>query len=286
MLAPFCGLAESPRFAHQTWSWLDIQDKNFYTLPLSQANRNENPHALPLPDEIGCVLPSQQAGVYFGLGRQGVWKIECSGKPTVQILQAAPFDSSTHRYNDGRADAMGRIWVSTLVDARQPASAGLYCIEGGRASLKLPGLIVGNGLAFSPDNRWLYLSDTRHKCVWRFDFDLKTGALGERHLLKQYGKGTERPDGACCTTDGSYWVAVYEGHRIDRFAPDGTLAESIHIPLARPTMPAFGGPDLRTLLLTAAAPDADHANTTGFEKVSVIHCETHFSGLPEALATH
>ena len=36
-------------------------------------------------------------------------------------------------------------------------------------------IILANGLAWSPDNRTLYLADTRHPAVWAFDFDLDSG---------------------------------------------------------------------------------------------------------------
>ena len=96
---------------------------------------------------------------------------------------ASPFDATKHRFNDGRADPAGRIWISTLVDARTPATAALYCIESGVSHLEIPDLIVGNGLAFSPDQRWLYVanSDPAAAQWWRFavqaDGSLATGEL-------------------------------------------------------------------------------------------------------------
>jgi sugar lactone lactonase YvrE len=270
---PHCQLAESPRFAHGTWSWVDIQAKLFYTQTHGLLS------TLPLPDEIGCVLPTPTATHYIALGRLGMWSI-CG--TTIQHLLPPPFDSNTHRFNDGRADALGRIWVSTLVDARTPASAGLYCIEHGQAKLKVSGLIVGNGLAFSPDNQFMYLCDTRHRCVWRYEFDCQTGNLGERTVLKQYTEGTERPDGAACTTDGSYWVAIYEGYRLDRFSPEGELIEHIALPVARPTMPCFGKESGSVVRVCSAQDDSTHPNHPNFSKASVIACHTPWQGVAEA----
>ena len=59
-----------------------------------------------------------------------------------------------------------------------------------------------------------------------------------------------RPDGAAVDADGAYWVAMYEGQRLLRFAPDGALLAALALPVRCPTMPCFGGPDLKTLYIT------------------------------------
>lgn len=280
---PACSLAESPRYAHGGWMWVDINKRVLYRLNQSDVF-NAAPaslHTLNLPDQIGCILPTAQAETLVALGRRGAWLIK---NGTCSLKFAAPFDSSKHRFNDGRADPAGRIWISTLVDARSPATAALYCIESGRASLTIPDLIVGNGLAFSPKGNSVFLSDTRHKCIWRFEYDVHTGTLSNQQLIKQYSDGTARPDGACFSADGSYWVAILEGYRIDRFNEQGEFIESVDIPLAKPTMPCFGGENGNVLLVCSAQADDKFPNKPGFENTSLIACETSFTALPEAFA--
>jgi sugar lactone lactonase YvrE len=55
--------------------------------------------------------------------------------------------------------------------------------------------------------------------------------------------------------EGGYWVAMYEGGRLLRLAPDGSIAAEFEVPACCPTMPCFGGPDGRTLYLTSARKD-------------------------------
>ncbi|HEX4857099.1 MAG TPA: SMP-30/gluconolactonase/LRE family protein [Limnobacter sp.] len=280
---PFCSLPESPRYAHESWMWLDIESQLLYCLNSTNvfdAGLGKL-QQVSLPDEIACILPTAKAGRLVGLGRQGGWLIE-NGTATHYL--PAPFNSGLQRFNDGRADSEGRIWISTLVDARTPADAGLYCITSGRAELKVPELIVGNGLAFSPTGDCAFLSDTRHRCIWRFSYNSSTGELGDRTLVRHYTEGTARPDGACFSRDGSYWVAILEGYRLDRYSSAGDLIESIEIPLARPTMPCFGGADGKTLLVCGAKPAGEFQNKPGFESTSLIACETGFQGMPEAFA--
>jgi sugar lactone lactonase YvrE len=62
---------------------------------------------------------------------------------------------------------------------------------------------------------------------------------------------TGRPDGAAMDSDGCYWVAGNDGASLLRFAPDGKLDRELNLPVAKPSMPCFGGPELDTLLVTS-----------------------------------
>jgi sugar lactone lactonase YvrE len=46
---------------------------------------------------------------------------------------------------------------------------------------------------------------------------------------------------------------MYEGHRLAKFAPDGRCVAFIEAPVQCPTMPCFGGEDMRTLFITTSA---------------------------------
>jgi sugar lactone lactonase YvrE len=123
------------------------------------------------------------------------------------------------------------------------------------------GITVSNGLAFSPDGATLYWSDTKTHTVFVLDFDLAQGTLGPRRVFANFaprGAGQDladyggRPDGAAMDSKGCYWSALFEGQRLLRLAPDGRQLAEIRLPVRCPTMPCFGGPDLRTLYVTTA----------------------------------
>jgi sugar lactone lactonase YvrE len=52
--------------------------------------------------------------------------------------------------------------------------------------------------------------------------------------------------------EGAYWCAMFEGQRLLRLSPAGELLAEVPLPVRCPTMPCFGGPDLRTLFVTTA----------------------------------
>jgi sugar lactone lactonase YvrE len=61
-----------------------------------------------------------------------------------------------------------------------------------------------------------------------------------------------RPDGATVDAEGNYWVAMFEGQRLLRIAPSGQVLNEVAMPARCPTMPCFGGDDLKTLYVTTA----------------------------------
>lgn len=59
--------------------------------------------------------------------------------------------------------------------------------------------------------------------------------------------------------EGGLWVTHWDGWRISRLLPDGTIDGTIELPVARVTSCVFGGPSLETLFLTSASIGLDEA---------------------------
>lgn len=192
--------------------------------------------------------------------RDGLWHFN-PDTAHKRLLAPAPYDPAVERFNDGKCDPAGRFWVGTIYEPRQPALAALYCYDGHTLSRRADGVTVSNGLAWSPDGRTQYWSDTTSHTIFAMDVDPQTGALGERRVfanfaLKQAAQDLStyggRPDGAAVDSEGCYWVAMFEGQRLLRLSPKAELLQEIRLPVRCPTMPCFGGADLRTLYLTTA----------------------------------
>lgn len=159
-----------------------------------------------------------------------------------------------NRLNDGRVDARGRFWVGTMDNQLHRPNGALYRVDGdGSVHRMLDGVIVSNGIAFAPDQRTLYFTDTRRYQTWRFDFDVEAGAISNRRLFADYSGSRERPDGACVDVDGGLWTAFFAGGRVVRYRPDGVIDVVVPVPVSNPTCVCFGGADLRTLYITTAA---------------------------------
>lgn len=209
--------------------------------------------------DVGCCAPVSGGGILLAL-RSG-FRLFDPATGAQRLVAAAPYDPARERYNDGKCDAAGRMWCGTVCEPRKPLAA-LYCLERGSVSRKAGGSSVSNGLAWSPDSSTMYWSDTSAHTIYAFAFDVQMGAISNRRVFAQFalradGEPLEayagRPDGAAVDSEGHLWVAMYEGQRLVRFAPDGQLVQEVKLPVRCPTMPCFGGADLKTLYITTAS---------------------------------
>jgi sugar lactone lactonase YvrE len=218
-----------------------------------------------LDSEPGCCAPLLGGGLLLAL-RSGLWHFDTDQGDQTPLAEP-PYDPAKERFNDGRADPQGRFWVGTLYDPRTPPLAALYRYGrtpgGVEAEFKrMAGdITVSNGLAFSPDGRTLYWSDTTSHRIFALDFDGSDGSVSRQRVLaqfppKQTGQPLDtyggRPDGAAVDVEGAYWVAMFEGQRLLRLSPEGQVLQEVRLPVRCPTMPCLGGADLRTLYITTA----------------------------------
>lgn len=208
---------------------------------------------------LSCLAPKVDGRLLLGM-RDGLFSFDpVSGERS--CLAEPPYDPKTQRFNDGKCDPQGRFWVGTLFEPRTPPLAGLYCWDAARLTLRREGVTNLNGLAWSPNGRAMYWSDTTTSTIFVCDFDPSSGETARPRVFAQFpvklpGQPLAtyggRPDGAAVDVEGCYWAAMFEGQRLVRLSPDGELMQELPLPVRCPTMPCFGGTDLRTLYITTA----------------------------------
>lgn len=162
----------------------------------------------------------------------------------------------TTRFNDGKVGADGAFWVGTMDErpVREPIGRLYRITPGGATPMIDGGIKVSNGLAWAPDGRVMYHSDSQGPWIERHDFDHATGALANRTRIAEVADADGRPDGGACDADGNYWSAGVSAGVVNRYAPDGKRTDSWPVPAPAPTMPCFCGPGLTRLALTSLAP--------------------------------
>ena len=209
--------------------------------------------------EVASLAPKLDGTLLLAM-RDGLWRFDPASGVRTPLVEP-PYDPAHERFNDGKCDPQGRFWVGTIYEPRDPALASLYCYSRGTLARRLGGVTVLNGLAWSPSGRTMYWSDTKAHTIYAADFDPAGGALSRQRVFasfapKQPGQALAtyggRPDGAAMDTEGCYWVAMFEGQRLLRLSPDGELIREVVLPVRCPTMPCFGGPDLKTIYVTSA----------------------------------
>lgn len=257
-------LGESPFWypQEQRLYWVDIPGQRIARVAVQGLQAQGPVEHWPLTQEPGCIAPVQDGGLVMAL-RDGIYRAREWGGP-LQRLAAAPYDTALQRFNDGKCDAQGRFWAGSLYQPKDQALGTLYMLDGQGLHAMQGGVVTANGLAWSPDGRTAYWADTAAHQVRAFDFDAASGQLSNPRVFYQaspkptgwaWGSATPyggRPDGAAVDAEGCYWSAQYEGGRLLRISPVGEVVQVIETPALCPTMPCFGGPDLKTLFITTA----------------------------------
>jgi sugar lactone lactonase YvrE len=209
--------------------------------------------------DVASLAPALDGTLLLAM-RDGLWRFDPASGERARIAEP-PYDPAHERFNDGKCDPQGRFWVGTIYEPREPPLASLHCLVRGKLERRQGGITTLNGLAWSPNGRTMHWSDTKAHTIYAADFDPATGAMSRPRVFasfapKQPGQALDtyggRPDGAAMDAEGCYWVAMFEGRRLLRLAPDGGVIGEVALPVRCPTMPCFGGPDLRTLYITTA----------------------------------
>jgi sugar lactone lactonase YvrE len=289
-----CSLGESPRWhaGESRLYWVDIDRREMLRWDAASGMVEHRSFDTP----VACFAFRRGGGFILGM-KDGCALLDAwDGTPTPfgpQMLAEKP----RHRLNDGRIDPAGRFWVGSLNGAKNVEDATLYRVgaDGDLRTIE-SGMTTCNGAAFfsglsrsqasaaaglsrsqasaaaglsrsqasaaGTTEVWRFAhSDTPSHRVRLYDCDPATGSLSNNRTFHQFergvGPGLGRPDGGSFDEEGCYWVALFDGWRVVRLSPDGALLADIPLPVQRPTMIAFGGPDRRTAFVTTATTGLD-----------------------------
>lgn len=261
--------------------WVDIESQRIHQQTLSGDRLSWH-----LPEKVGCIALTADGKVLAAMETSiALLNLKAEGAYDMQSLARITHPKPGMRFNDGRCDPLGRMWIGTMVMdmGLEDNSGGLYCLdERGLTGPYVSGFYTPNGLAFSPDGATMYFSDSHPKAqkIWRCAIDLLSGELGERRLFVDMTDLPGRPDGAAMDAQGNYWICGNDAGLVHSFDVNGHCLESIPVPFPKPAMCAFGGTNLQTLFVTSIVPANKALDTTG-KSGQVICAEVEHRGLPE-----
>jgi sugar lactone lactonase YvrE len=253
-------LGESPVFDERTGQlfFVDIAGRALHVL---ESGRSA-PRSFTFESEV-CSLGLAASGRLIVALRDAVILFDHTTGSRDELCRIEA-DRPETRLNDGKVGPDGAFWVGSMDNRsdKQPVGALYRVLPTGAVERKLQGLIVSNGLAWTADGEMMFHADSRGPWIDSWRFDRWTGAIsGRRRFAEPNDIG--RPDGGSCDAEGFYWSAGVSAGRLNRYAPDGGLAESFELGIPAPTMPCFGGPDFRTLFLTSLGEGKDGSEPTG-----------------------
>ncbi|MSU49664.1 MAG: SMP-30/gluconolactonase/LRE family protein [Opitutus sp.] len=235
--------------ATQRLLWVDITQKRVCRFdPVSGANE-----VFQLDAMVGTVVATTRGDMLVAL-QQGVARLDPKTGRVSDLRCPAGHDAKRIRFNDGKCDPRGRLWVGSMaLDFAQGAGA-LYCFDpDGTVSERVRQVTVSNGIVWSHDQRKMYYIDSPTRAVDVFDYDVETGAIANRRHAWELPEGWGFPDGMTIDAEGKLWIALWGGSAVVRWDPEsGRVLEKIAVPAPHVTSCAFGGPDLKSLYITSA----------------------------------
>lgn len=153
------------------------------------------------------------------------------------------------RFNDVIADPVGRVFCGTFTRGHL---GRLYRLDrDGSLTKLLDGVGCSNGMAFSPDRRVFYYTDSFARTIYRFDYDETDGAISNQRPFYVVNVAAGFPDGCTVDSEGYLWFAHWGGSSIVRVDPDGQVERSIRIPATKATSLTFTGDDMKDVYITS-----------------------------------
>jgi sugar lactone lactonase YvrE len=187
---------------------------------------------------VGAALPAEGGGWLLAV-QDGFATMSDGGEVTA--LLSVHGGRLELRFNDGKVDPAGRAWAGTMAYQERLGAGRLYRLDPGpTATPVIDAVGVSNGLDWSPDRRTLYYVDSLAQALRAFDYDEREGTIRKERELVPFPSGQGYLDGLCVDDDGGIWVAIWDGGRVNRYMPDGSLDSIVEVPVDRPTSCCLG----------------------------------------------
>jgi len=199
---------------------------------------------------IGTVVPASPVGLVVAL-ENGIFHFIQE-----KLIRLCDFPESPEmgtRFNDGKCDPSGRLWIGTMNKQVRANAGKLYLFNGDSIVPKLENLTISNGMAWSADKKTMFFIDTVDYAVAAFDFDNQTGSISNKRKVIEVPSEMGAPDGMTIDKEGNLWIAHWGGSCVARWNPeDGALLKTIMVPAPHVTSCTFGGDKLNTLYISTA----------------------------------
>nr|WP_239534261.1 SMP-30/gluconolactonase/LRE family protein [Thalassobacillus pellis] len=244
-------LGEGPSWdeANRLLYWVDIEGKKVFVYNPAV---NEN-KTIEMDQMVGAIVPRSGNEAVIAMEKGLQFMNTKTGE--LHPISDPESDIQENRFNDGKCDPEGRFWAGTMSFDAKEGNGSLYCLETDQnITKKIGNVTISNGLAWSPDNRYMYYIDTPTRKVDRYEYDLETGDINNPVTVVEIPEGQGNPDGMTIDAEGNLWIAHWGGARISVWNPEnGELQKIIPVPALNVTSCVFGGDELNELYITTAS---------------------------------
>jgi sugar lactone lactonase YvrE len=230
----------------QALYWIDVRGRMLRRFD----HRSGAVESHALPELVGSIGLLEDGGILVAMQTM----VARFDRATARLARIAAPEPTipNQRFNDGRCDRQGRFWVGTMDDVGRGPIATLYRLDPDGLTPMIAPITIPNSLSWSPDGTTMYLAGVEDGVITAYDFDPVAGVPSRPRRFARVAP-PPGPDGSTVDAEGFLWNAEYDGWRLTRYAPDGSVDRVVDVPVQRPTCCTFGGPDLATLYVTTAS---------------------------------
>ncbi|KAA3621664.1 MAG: SMP-30/gluconolactonase/LRE family protein [Flavobacterium sp.] len=240
--------------------WVDILGKklNIYN-PKNKSNR-----AFPVPYRIGTVVPQTDTTAVIGLDN-GIYILNTSHGGLRQLSNVEE-EILTNRFNDGKCDPNGNLWIGSMHLEETAPEASLYKVApNGKTTKMLDNITISNGIVWTSDGSTMYYIDTSTSQIKAFDFNTRAATVSNERVVVEVDPADGYPDGMAIDAEDMLWVGLWNGNAVARYNPDtGEMLDKIEVPAHNVTACAFGGENLDILYITTARKDMSEKEVARF----------------------
>jgi len=274
-------LGEGPLWQPETQRlyWVNIEAGEVHSCTAAGTDRTVK----KMPTAVGALAFRKAGGFLLATGDGfAAW----DGNNEMALFPKPEGGFSGRRFNDCRVDPQGRFFAGTLSDKPECA---LYRLDTDLSIHTVEtGITISNGLGWSPDGSYFYLTDSPKRVIYRYDWNSLAGEISNREVFIRVPDDPAEgvPDGLCIDAEGCIWSARWGGWKVVRYSPEGEVVAEVRLPTALVTSCTFGGPALDTLYITTAAVElsADERRQQP-EAGDMFYLKPGVRGLPESFFT-
>ncbi|MEI6649367.1 MAG: SMP-30/gluconolactonase/LRE family protein [Actinomycetes bacterium] len=250
-----CIIGEGPSsfgLDHSEFSWVDIIGSRVLTRNLVDGTSGE----FATEEHVGFAVRRRNGGYVLGTNSGPILR-DPDGSSTLlfSLLDADP-QTKSHaiRWNDAKVSPDGNLFLGTMGYEKLRGTSTLFAIapRDKHPKVILAELTISNGMDWSDDGQTCYFIDSQWQAIRSFSV-VDEKLVNPRNVIEVPAE-EGAPDGMCLDAEGGIWVALWGGSEIRRYdANNGfVLTERIPVPAPFVTSMAFGGADLKTLIITSA----------------------------------
>lgn len=247
--------------------WSQEEEALFFVDISGHAVHKFVPHSkshtsVKLNDTVGVVVPVEgQDAFVIGYGREVTllkWD-GASDRYTLTTKFRVDQRKRGNRFNDGKADAKGNLWIGTMGEEKpvgvvKPNQGTLFKVSNTcQLTSEVSPVSISNGIAWNKANDKMFYIDTPTRRIDVFDYDLSSGTISNQKPFFEFEKFnvSGSPDGMTIDTEDNLWVACWGGSQVIEISKAGILTRSVSLPVERVTSVAWGGPNLDVLYVTS-----------------------------------